>query len=349
MKEITIGSQVVQEFTAPFVIAEIGANYNGDIEIAKEMVVKARDVGVHCAKFQSWTKESIMSRQLYQQREAELTVFGHQTQSELLDYLSMSEQDHHAFKTLCDDLGIMFSTTPISFRHVDLMADLDVPFFKIASMDINHTLFIEYIGKKGKPTILSTGMSTLEEVTRAVEAFLATGNDQLILLHCTALYPPEDSEVNLNNIDLLRETFGLQVGYSDHTLGYSIPLASVMKGVSVIEKHYTLDKSMPGWDHAVSATPEEFAIIVSESRRIVEAIGHRHRVVNTREEVSREKMRRSIVAASDLPIGHILELNDLDFKRPGTGIEPADYDKLLGRELKESIESDQLFEWGHFG
>nr|MBX2820330.1 N-acetylneuraminate synthase family protein [Rhodothermaceae bacterium] len=173
MKEIKIGSRVVQEFTPPFVIAEIGANYNGDIEVAKEMVIKARDAGVECAKFQSWTKESIMSRELYDKREAELTVFGHKTQSELLDYLSMSEKDHFVLKEFCDSQGIMFSTTPISFRHVDLMADLDVPFFKIASMDVNHPLFIEYIGKKGKPTILSTGMSSIREVATAVDAFLS--------------------------------------------------------------------------------------------------------------------------------------------------------------------------------
>ena len=348
MNEITIGSRVVKEFTPPFVIAEIGANYNGDIAIAKEMVLKAKEVGVECAKFQSWTKESIMSRQLYLQRAAELTEFGHETQSDLLDYLSMSEEDHHVFKAFCDTNGIMFSTTPISFRHVDLMADLDVPFFKIASMDINHPLFIEYIGKKGKPTILSTGMSTLHEVALAVNAFLSTGNDQLILLHCTSLYPPNDSEVNLNNIDLLRETFGLQVGYSDHTLGYSIPLASVMKGVSVIEKHYTLDKGMPGWDHAVSSTPEEFEIIVSEAPRILNALGDTNRVVHSREEQSRQSMRRSIVATSDLPQGHILTLNDLEYKRPGTGIEPWEYTKLVGRKLARPVESDQLFGWEHF-
>ena len=226
MKEITIRNRVVKEFAPPFVIAEIGANYNGDVEIAKEMVVKAKEAGVDCAKFQSWTKDSIMSRQLYEQREAELTIFGHRTQSELLDHLSMSEKDHFDFKEFCDKQGIMFSTTPISFRHVDLMIDLDVPFFKIASMDVNHTLFIEYIAKKGKPTILSTGMSTLREVAFAVDAFLSTGNDQLILLHCTALYPPKDDEVNLNNIDLLREVFGLQVGYfrSYTRLQYSIGL-----------------------------------------------------------------------------------------------------------------------------
>ena len=345
MKSITIGPHIVQEYTAPFIIAEIGANYNGDIEIAKEMILKAKEAGVECVKFQSWTKESIMAKQLYHQKTAELTVFGHEKQGDLLDFLSMSEQDHGILKEFCDQEGIMFATTPFTFRHVDVLADLDVDFFKIASMEINHTRFLEYIGKQGKPTLMSTGMSSISEVARAVDTFLSTGNDQLILLHCVALYPPQDEEANLNNIDLLRDVFGLQVGYSDHTLGFSIPLASVAKGVSVIEKHYTLDKSLPGWDHAVSATPDEFAILTRESKRIHAALGSKQRVVSKREQQSRDNMRRSIVAATDLPAGHIIQLTDLDYKRPGTGIEPWEDEKLIGRQLTRSVEADHLFDW----
>lgn len=345
MKKIKIADYTLEEFSQPFVIAEIGANNNGDSEIAKEMVLKAKEAGVHCAKFQSWTKESIFSKAMYSGKEAELTVFGHKTQGDLLDYLSMSEKDHFMYKEFCDKHDILFSTTPISFRHVDLMADLDVPFYKVASMDVNHPLFIEYIAKKGKPVILSTGMSSLEETALAVEAVLNTGNEQLILLHCTALYPPDDAEVNLNNIDMLRSVFGVQIGYSDHTTGYSIPLAAITKGVSVIEKHYTLDKTMPGWDHAVSATPEEFKIIVDESQRIVKALGSNVKAIQPREENSRKNMRRSIVASMDLVAGHVLSQADLDFKRPGTGIEPKDWKKLINRKLTKNISADSLFSW----
>ncbi len=348
MKTVKIADLTIKMFSEPFIIAELGANFNGDFTIAEEMVAKAAKAGVHAAKFQSWTKESIMIKNMYAGKEAELKVFGHKRQEELLDYLSLSEQDHFKAKELCDKYGVLFSSTPISFRHVDLLADLDVPFMKIASMDLNHLSFIEYIAQKNLPAILSTGMGSMEEIKTAVQTFLETGNDQLVLLHCTSLYPPLDEEVNLNNIDYLAEVFDVPIGYSDHTLGYSIPLASVVKGAAVIEKHYTLDKSMEGWDHAVSATPDEFEIIVRESTRIVKALGAKMRQVSAREEAQKKNFRRSIVSAAELPAGHTLTMADLAFKRPGTGIGPERYKELIGKTLAHSVESDHLFNWSDF-
>lgn len=289
-----------------------------------------------------------MIKQLYAGKQAEIKAFGHQRQEELLDYLSLSEQDHVQAKILCDQYGMVFSSTPISFRHVDLLVDLDAPFLKIASMDLNHLSFIEYIAKTNRPAILSTGMGSIEEIRTAVRTFLDTGNEQLILLHCTSLYPPLDEEVNLNNMDYLAEEFDLPIGYSDHTLGYSIPLASVVKGAAVIEKHYTLDKDMEGWDHAVSATPDEFEIIVRESARIVKALGSKTRQVSAREEAQKKNFRRSIVAGADLARGHTLQFTDLAFKRPGTGITPDQYKKLIGKTLTRPVAADHPFSWDDF-
>jgi len=348
MQEIKIGTKLVREFGPPLIIAEVGANFNGDMAIARDMILKAKEVGVDVVKFQSWTKETIMVESLYKNKEAEIKTFGQKRQEDLFDFLSLSDSDHYELKEFCDKNDIMFSSTPISFEHVNLLDSLDVPFFKIASMDLNHPSFIEYIARKGKPVILSTGMGTIEEITKAVEIIHSTGNKQLILLHCTSLYPPRDEEVNLNNIDCLREAFGCQVGYSDHTLGYSVSLASAVKGVSVIEKHYTLDKSMKGWDHAVSATPEEFKIIVEESKRIVKTLGKKERIISEQEREKIKSFRRSIVTKNDLPEGKIISFDDMDFKRPGTGIPPDEYQKVIDRKLKRSLKRDELFKWEYF-
>lgn len=348
MKEVVIGNKVVCDYDEPLIIAEIGANFNGDMDILKEMVIRAKKIGIDAVKFQSWRKESLMARSLYDNKPAEITVFGHTRQEDLLDYLSLSEEQLWEVKNFCDIQGMLFSSTPVSFDDVDILVDMDVPFIKIASMDLNHLALVKYIAEKNKPIILSTGMGTVEEITKAVEIVETAGNKQLILLHCIALYPPSDEEVNLNNIDFLREIFGCNVGYSDHTIGYSIPLAAVAKGACVIEKHYTLDKSMAGWDHAISATPEEFKIIAEESKRIVKSLGNKKRVMEEREIEKRKAFRRSIVAKRKLPAGSSIQFEDIDFKRPGDGIAADEYAGVIGRNLTCDVEVDQVLRWEHF-
>lgn len=348
MREVVLGSKLVCDFTEPLIVADIGANFNGDMGCAKQMIVRAKEAGINAVKFQSWKKETLMSASLYSQKPADITEFGHKGMEGLLDFLSISEEQLWEMKKFCDDRDMLFSSTPFTLHDVDVLADMDVPFIKIASMDLNHLSFIRYIAEKNKPVVLSTGMGSLEEIARAVETVESTGNDRLILLHCTALYPPFDEEVNLNNIDYLREVFGHLVGYSDHTTGCSIPLAAVVKGACIIEKHYTLDKSMPGWDHAVSATPEEFEIIVEESKRIVKALGCKERVVGERENEKRKSFRRSIVAKRDLPEGTKLAIDDIDFKRPGTGIPPDQIGSVVGSTLKSDVQADTLLSYNQF-
>jgi len=348
MREVVLGSKLVCDFTEPLIVADIGANFNGDMGCAKEMIVRAKEAGINAVKFQSWKKETLMSASLYSQKTVDITAFGHKSMEEFLDFISISEEQLWKMKECCDEQEILFSSTPSSFHDVDVLVDMDVPFIKIASMDLNHLSFIRYIAEKNKPVVLSTGMGSLEEIARAVETVEATGNDRLILLHCTALYPPFDEEVNLNNIDYLREVFNCPVGYSDHTIGYSIPLAAVVKGACVIEKHYTLDKMMPGWDHAVSATPEEFKIIVQESKRTVKALGCKERIVGERENEKKKSFRRSIVAKRDLPEGTKLAIDHIDFKRPGTGIPPDQIGSVVGRTLKGDVQADTLLNYNQF-
>lgn len=348
MKEVVLGTMVVCDFGEPLIVADVGANFNGDMGCAKEMIVRAKEIGVDAVKFQSWRKETFMASSLYRDKPAEITAFGHKRREDFLDFISLSEKQCWEMKRFCNEQDILFSSTPFSFCDVDVLVDMDVPFIKIASMDLNHLSFIRYIAEKNKPVVLSTGMGSVEEIARAVETVDSTGNEQLILLHCTSLYPPLDEEVNLNNIDYLREVFGHLVGYSDHTVGCSVPLAAVAKGACIIEKHYTLDKAMPGWDHAVSATPEEFKIIVEDSKRTVKALGHKKRIVGERESEKRKSFRRSIVAKRDLPARTRLTIDDIDFKRPGTGIPPCEYTRVIIRQLKCAVKADELLTWECF-
>ncbi|MFC1567565.1 N-acetylneuraminate synthase family protein, partial [Thermodesulfobacteriota bacterium] len=244
-----------------------------------------------------------------------------------------------------NDVRIDFTSTPFSKKEVDFLVDkLDVPFIKIASMDLDNYPFLEYIAKKGKPMVLSTGLSELYEVDKAIHTIESTGNDKLVILHCIATYPVEDEDVNLNNIDTLKRLYPYPVGFSDHTLGFSIALASATKGVCLIEKHFTLDKDMFGWDHKVSANPQELKIIVEESKRIVKALGS-NRIVCPEDENRKNEFRRSLVTTRQMKAGETIKHEDLDCKRPGTGIPPADIKYVVGRTLRGDVDLDNVLTW----
>jgi len=340
MKEIKIGHRIVKEYSRPFVIAEVGANFNGDLDIAKDMIIKAKNAGVDAVKFQCWSKHNIFVKSIWENKPAEIQNFGHKNQEDLLDYLALDHDGHRELEKFCRKNEILFASTPTSFDDIEFLDELDVPFFKIASMDLNHISFIECIAKKNRPIVISTGLGSNEEIATALETIKSTGNNKIILLHCIALYPPRESEVNLNNIDDLRNKFDVQVGFSDHTIGYGITIASMAKGVSVIEKHYTLDKTMAGWDHSVSATPDEFGIIIQEGKRVCKALGQSERILGERETANKINFRRSIVAARDLNKDKVINFDDLDFKRPADGLSPSLYEKFLGKKLNKDVQMD---------
>jgi N-acetylneuraminate synthase len=260
----------------------------------------------------------------------------------------LREDQHWELKRYCDNLSIEFCSTPFSKEEANLLEEMKVPFYKIASMDINNLSFLAHVARKQKPILLSTGMASLAEIENAVRVIESEGNSQIILLHCIAIYPPAYEEINLNNIPMLRQTFGFPVGFSDHTIGISIPLAAVALGSCVIEKHFTLDKDMPGWDHAVSSDPEEMKVIVEESRNITKALGAFRRTVSQAEEEKKLKFRRSIVSKVDLKKGHIIISNDITYKRPGSGIPPDKSDCVIGRKLKRDVGIDELMLWNDF-
>ena len=258
------------EFEKPYIIAEIGSNHNGDMNLAKKMIDEAKRCGADCVKFQSWSKDTIFSEKVYQDNYFLKDDYRNRTDytlKEIVDEYSINREDHYLLNEYCKKVGIDFNSTPFSKSEVDLLVDeLDVPFIKIASMDLNNIPFLTYVAGRGKPVVISTGLCGLADVSDAVECLQKNGCQKIILLHCVSIYPPADDMVNLNNIDMLRNTFGCKVGYSDHTIGTVAPLLAMAKGVCIIEKHFTLDKSMVGWDHKVSANPEELKVICNAAK-----------------------------------------------------------------------------------
>lgn len=342
-----LGSREIRDFGVPYIIAEIGANHNGDMDLAKQMIDAAKVCGCDAVKFQSWTPDSLIAREEYERNQkyndSPKKHFG--SLKEMVKKYFLRPEQHVELKQYCEKIRITFFSTSFSTEEADFLEGLDVPFYKIASMDINNLLLLKHIARKKKPIILSTGMATLAEIEHAVQTIEGEENPEIILLHCISIYPPAYEDIHLNNISMLRQTFGYPVGFSDHTIGTSIPLAAVALGSCVIEKHFTLDKDLPGWDHEVSANPEEMKVIVEESYNITKALGTPRRTVSQAEEEKKLKFRRSIVTSANLKKGHILTSNDLAFKRPGIGIPPDRLDYVIGRKLNKDRKYDDLIMW----
>ncbi|WP_217506331.1 N-acetylneuraminate synthase family protein [Paenibacillus xylanilyticus] len=338
----------IKNYTKPYIIAEIGANHNGDMELAKEMIDAAVKCGVDAVKFQSWTNKSLIAQAEYDRNQkyddSAKKHFG--SLEEMVDKYYLRKEQHYILKEYCSEKGVEFCSTPFSEEEVDLLDEIGVPFYKVASMDINNYRLLKYIAKKMKPVILSTGMSTLAEIEQAVQAIESTGNKNIVILHCISIYPPAPKDIHLNNILTLQRIFpSYPVGFSDHTIGISVPLAAVALGAAVIEKHFTTDKDLPGWDHEVSADPSEMKLIVKESGIISDALGSFQRTVSKAEQNKKDKFRRSIVLTKDMKQGEIILAEDLTFKRPGTHISPDQEQYVIGRTLKKDMKQDELLNW----
>ena len=338
---------MITEGSTPYIIAEIGSNHNGEMGLARKMIDSAVKCGCNAVKFQSWTPKSLIAEEEYgrniKYNDNPRKHWG--SLREMVEKYYLREEQHWELKKYCDNIGIDFCSTPFSPEETDLLTALDVPFYKIASMDIINHRLLKHVASKNKPLIVSTGMATLGEIEKAIETITFSGNDRIVLLHCISIYPPEYPDIHLNNISMLKQTFGFPVGFSDHTIGFSIPLAAVAMGACLIEKHFTIDKNLDGWDHEISADPIEMEIIVKESANIKMAMGSHKRVVSDAEKGKKKKFRRSIVAARQMKKGHIICDEDLNFKRPGTGISSDQSELLVGKKLLRDIREDELISW----
>jgi sialic acid synthase SpsE len=334
----------IYNYCKPYIIAEIGANHNGDIDLAKKMIDSAFECGCDAVKFQSWNKKSLISNTGYKQN----TIFNDSKKKhfgsleEMVDKYYLRNEQHFELKNYCKSKGIDFCSTPFSKEEVDLLNEVDVEFYKVASMDINNYPLLQYVAQFNKPILLSTGMANLGEIEKAVKIIENEGNSKIIILHCVAIYPPENKDLNLKNITMLQNTFGYPVGFSDHSLGFVASLTSVALGACIIEKHFTTDKSLPGWDHEISSSPEEMKKIVESSKIIYQVLGNLKRTVSKNEEEKKKVFRRSIVLNKNLKAGDIIKEEDISLKRPGTGFSPDEIKFVIGKKLKRDFEADYL-------
>lgn len=336
----------IYNFCKPYIIAELGSNHNGNMELAKKLIVEAKEAGADCVKFQSWSKDSVFARKKYEENFFLNDDYRNRTDytlEQIVEKYSISEEELLDMKKFADEVGIDCTSTPFSKKEADFLVEvLDAPFIKVASMDLNNYPFLKYLAKKGKPIVLSTGLSELYEIDKAIKTIESTGNRQIVILHCVSTYPPKDEDVNLNRITSLMKIYpDYPIGFSDHTIGTVVPVAAMALGACIIEKHFTLDKNMEGWDHKVSATKDEMKVIVEGAARIHKALGS-FRIAATESDERRREFRRSIVLARDMKKGEIIKPEDIDFKRPGTGLEPGMADFVIGRTINKDLKYDHI-------
>src|ERR1019366_1783294 len=265
--------------------------------------------------------------------------------AEMVEKYQLTPEQHREIAKYCRQHGITFLSSCFSPEEVDLLDELNVPAFKIASMDINNLALLRYVAARKRGVVLSTGMSTLGEIEQAIQTLHDAGSGPIALLHCISIYPPAMETINLRNIATLQTAFDVPVGFSDHSIGTAIPLAAIALGACIIEKHFTLDKDLPGWDHAISADPGELATIAVEGRNVFLALGSRVRTVTLAEVEKRRKFRRRAILARPMKAGETVNISDLKFLRPGTGIRPDEISYIVGRTVKSDLEADHELEW----
>ena len=323
-----------------FFIAEIGLNHNGEINLAKEMVLSAKESGADAVKFQSIKADKLVSSKTFEETNDGFGLEGVKTSGDFWRKVSIDLEFHHEIKDFCDKNEIEFMSTPFDLAAVDLLENLQVKRYKIASGDITFYPLLQKVASCNKQIILSTGGSFIGEIEEAVNLIKKNGTDDIVLLHCVSLYPTLPEIANLYSIELLKKVFNLKVGFSDHTLGIHIPLAAIALGATYIEKHITIDKTLPGPDQKVSADPKEFKALVKQGKEIYSAVKNKSKEISDEEFKMRKLMRRGIVAARDLPKGTVLLLDDIDFKRPADGVSPVKLSEILGKVLVYTIEKD---------
>lgn len=330
--------RVIKDYGEPYIIAEVNSSHNGDINEAKKMCDVAKDSACDCVKFQSYSAESICSTTHYDKNPMSRRFF---------DKFSFGNDELSEIARYCKSIGIDFASTPYSNKEVDFLVDCcEVPFIKIASMELNNYQFLQYIGKKGTPIILSTGMGESNEILKAIEILESTGNKNIAVLHCVSLYPTNAEDINLNNILGFRNIISsYPIGFSDHTKGDECAIAAIALGACIIEKHLTLDSSKIGMDNQMATEPEQFKELVRKCRTIHKSLGSFERIVSQDEIRQRVKMRRSIIVTQDLKAGDEIKLEHLYAKRPGDGIPPNQISNLIGRKLTRDIKADTLIFW----
>lgn len=330
---------------AVYVIAEAGVNHNGSVKNAFKMIDCAKECGCDCIKFQTFKADALVTSNApkadYQMRNTN----GSNTQFEMLKSLELNDREFEELKAHCDEIGIEFMSTPFDIESVDVLERIGVTRYKISSGDINNKQLLQYVAKTGKSMVVSTGMSTIEEVTKAVDWIEQVGNHQITLLHCTSNYPTSYDEVNMKAMQTLQQKFGYPIGYSDHTKGDLASIVAVAMGATVIEKHFTLDKNMEGPDHKASLNVEELKEMVDDIRAVETIMGNGVKQPMISELNTRIVARKSVILAHNIQKGEILKKEDLVLKRPGNGLAPEYLDELIGKVLVRDMKAEEMITW----
>jgi len=345
MVKVEIGNRLVGEGEPCFIIAEAGVNHNGDINLAKRLIDIAKEAGASAVKFQTFKAEEVVTKDAEKARYQKETTGAQESQFEMIKKLELSEKDFLDLFTYAQEKGIIFLSSPFDQGSVDLLDEFGVPAFKIGSGEITNFPLLKHIAKKGKPIVLSTGMATLGEVAEAVEVIRKEGAAEIILLHCVSSYPAKIEDMNLKAMETLKTAFQLPVGLSDHSIGVTIPIAATALEASIIEKHFTLDKNLPGPDHQASLEPEELRQMVKAIRDIEKAMGDGTKRPTAEEEENKKVVRRGIVARVDIPQGTIITEEMLEIKRPGIGLKPKHMTKIMGRKTKKRLKPGEPITW----
>ncbi|HLV10338.1 MAG TPA: N-acetylneuraminate synthase [Halanaerobiales bacterium] len=345
MISVKINNRYIGDGHPVFIIAEAGSNHDGDLGQAKRLIDVAVEAKVDAVKFQTFTADKIAARTDDEIMKLEDEYDTADNLYDLYKGLELPRKWQKELRDYAQEKGIIFLSTPFDYEAVDQLEELGIPAYKIASFECIDIPFLRYIAKKGKPIILSTGMADLGEIEESLETIYNEGNKQVILLHCGISYPMPVEDVNLAAMDTMGQAFQLPIGYSDHTLGISVPISAVARGAKIIEKHFTLDNNLPGPDHKFALEPDELKAMVKGIREAEAAIGSpikRHIPV---EEIHYHRGRRSIFAVQDIPAGTKITTKMIAVLRPGIGLKPKYYDLVIGRTAQREIKAYEPITW----
>jgi N-acetylneuraminate synthase len=332
-----------------FIIAEAGVNHNGDIDMAMRMIDAAVKAGADAIKFQTFKADSLVTPDARMAEYQKANMGSERTQYQMLKELELADDTWPRLKAYCDERNIIFLSTPFDEKSAQMLEEMDVPTYKIGSGEITNIPLLRCIAAYGKPIILSTGMATLGEIEQAISAIKEEGNNKIALLHCVTSYPAPYESVNLKTMNTLKTAFGLDVGYSDHTLGIEMTVAAAVLGASIIEKHFTLDRNMVGPDHKASLEPYELEYMVQCIRHVESGLGDGIKNISYDEIYNRQIIRKSIIAFRNIKKGEKIKRDMISVKRPGYGISPSMLSDVIGKIALEDIHENDFITWDMIG
>ena len=328
------------------IIAEAGVNHNGDLSLARQLIDVAAEAGADMVKFQTFNADRLVTVQAKKADYQIQATGADESQHAMIRRLELTREMHEALIAHCKLRGIQFFSTGFDLESIDMLVGLGLDCFKIPSGEITNLPYLRHVGRYGKPIILSTGMATLGEIEAALEVLEQAGTlrERITVLHCNTEYPTLMADVNLRAMLTIRDAFGVAVGYSDHTRGIEVAIAAVALGATVIEKHFTLDRNLPGPDHKASLEPDELKAMVVAIRNIEQALGNGIKLPSASEAKNKATARKSLVAACAISAGEVFSETNLAVKRPGTGLSPMHWDEVLGRKAPRNFAQDELIE-----